>query len=53
MSKEVVKVNEIRMVRLEPSIFQLVKKLAKENKRTLGNQAMLMLKDYIEIKNLK
>jgi hypothetical protein len=53
MSKEVIKFNEIRMVRIEPNIFELIKKMAKENKRTLGNQSMIMLKELIEIKKLK
>jgi len=50
---EVIKFNEIRIVRIDPTLFQLIKKLAKENKRTLGGQAELMLKELVKIKKLK
>lgn len=49
---EIIKFNEIRIVRIDPTLFELVKKLAKENKRTLGGQAEMMLRELIEIKKL-
>jgi len=50
---EIIKFNEIRIVRIDPTLFELVKKLAKENKRTLGGQAEIMLKELVKIKKLE
>ena len=43
-------ITDIRIVRPEKKIYDLVKKLAKENMRTMGKQVEFMLKEFIEIK---
>lgn len=45
-------ITDIRIVRPEKKIYDLVKKLAKENMRTMGKQVEFMLKEFIEIKKL-
>ncbi len=42
------KFNEIRVVRIGQKLFEQIKKLAKENKRTLGAQMEYMAEKFIE-----
>ena len=45
-------ITDIRIVRPEKKLYDLIKKLAEENMRTIGKQAEFMLKELAEIKKI-